>query len=44
MYHEHDFWFWDETFLKPNVIKDINKTINERYYQFEDKNASRFIS
>ena len=39
MYHEHDFWFWSETFLKPDVIKDINKTINEKYYQVEDKNA-----
>ena len=38
MYHEHDFWFWSETFLKPDVIKDINKTINEKYYQVEDKN------
>ena len=38
MYHENDFWFWSEPFLEPDVIKNINKTINERYYQVEDKN------
>ena len=38
MYHENDFWFWSEPFLEPDAIKDINKTINERYYQVENKN------
>ena len=39
MYHEHDFWLWSKPFLEPDTIKDINKTINERYYQVEDKNG-----
>ena len=37
MYHEHDFWLWSKPFLEPDVIKDINKTVSERYYKVEKK-------
>ena len=39
MYNEYDFWLYTKPFLEPDTIKDINKTINDRYYQVEDKNA-----
>ena len=38
MYHKYEFWLWSKPFLEPDAIKDINKTINERYYQVENKN------
>ena len=37
MYHEYDFWLWSKPFLEPDVIKDINKTVSERYYKVEKK-------
>ena len=37
MYHEHDFWTHSTPLLEPDVIKDINKTIGERYYKVENK-------
>ena len=37
MYHEHDFWTHSTPLLEPDVIKDINKTVSERYYKVEKK-------